>query len=288
MQNLVLIILLLLIPTIIFAGERMYIFVVDENSKPMFGYKILETQRDDIYITKIDPIKKWINILHSQLIVVKDGHVYPVKDSVIVDKKKGVALVVIDFTQRKSLYFNPEEILIDKNTKLLHENKKKAFLKIKDMFPSEVKKVENKKEKAIFTDYIALAETYEKNAQWSRALSIYEELLKKEPNNKKIIHKIGVVYYHLSEFKKAKEYFERLPKDNEETIGKLVGIYIIEKDFEKALQIINNSGLKTPYFHYLKGVIYYLTNKKDEAYKEVSILLQMDLSLAQNLRDLLR
>ncbi|MEN2994700.1 MAG: tetratricopeptide repeat protein [Thermodesulfovibrio sp.] len=288
MQNLVLIILLLLAPTIIFAEETTYVFVVDENSKPLFGYKILKTQKDDIYITKIDPIKKWINILQSQLIVVKDGHVYPVKDSVIVDKKKGIALVVIDFTQRKSLYFNPEEILIDKNIKLLNENKKKVLLKIKDMFPSEIKKVETKEEKAIFFDYLALAETYEKNAQWSRALSIYEELLKKQPNNKKIIHKIGLICYHLSEFKKAKEYFERLPKDNEDTIAKLVGIYIIEKDFEKALQIINNSGLKTPYLHYLKGVIYYLTNKKDEAYKEVSILLQMNFTLAQNLRDLLR
>lgn len=288
MRNLVLIIFFLFIPALLFAGESAYVFVVDENSKPFQGYRVLETQRDDIYITKIQPIKKWITTLRSQLIVAKDGYVYPVKDSIIIDKQKGIALLLIDFSQRKSLYFNPEEILIDKDIKLLIENKKRILSKVKELFPSEVKKIEIKQEKTLLPDYFTLAEQYEKNAQWSKALSIYKELLKEEPKNKKIINKIGLIYYYLSDFKKAKEYFEMLPKDDEQTIIKLVGIYIIEKNFEEALRVINNSSLNSPYLHYLKGIVYYLTNRKDEAYKQVSILFYMDSNLAQNLRDLLR
>jgi len=288
MRNLILIIFFLFVPALLFAHESVYVFVIDENSKPFQGYRVLETQRDDIYMTKIQPIKKWITTLHSQLIVVQDGYVYPVKDSIIIDKLKGIALLLIDFSQRKSLYFNPEEILIDKDIKLLIENKKRILSKVKELFPSEVKKIEIRQEKLLLSDYAALAERYEKNAQWSRALSIYEELLKQEPKNKKIINKIGVIYYHLSDFKKAKEYFEMLPKNEEQTIIKLVGIYIIEKNFEGALSVINNSGLNSPYLHYLKGIVYYLTNRKEEAYKQVSILFYMDSNFAQNLRDLLR
>lgn len=288
MRNLILIMFFFLIPCLLFASESTYVFVIDENSNPLHGYKVLETQRDNIYITKIQPIKKWITLLRSELIVVKDGYLYPVKDSIIIDKRKGIALLLIDFSQRKSLYFNPEEILIDKDIKLLIESKKRILLKVKELFPSEIKIIEIKKEKTLLSDYLALAERYENNAQWSRAVSIYVELLKEEPKNKKIINKIGLIYYYLSDFKKAKEYFEMLPKDDEQTIIKLTGIYIIEKNFEGALQLINNSGLNSSYLHYLKGVIYYLTDRKDEAYKEVSILFSMDKNLAQNLRDLLR
>lgn len=288
MRYLILVIFFFLIPSLLFAGEAAYVFVIDEKLNPFQGYKILETQRDDIYITKIEPIKKWITALHSQLIVVQDGYVYPVKEPIIVDKIKGIALLLVDFSQRKSLYFNPEEVLIDRDIKLLIENKKRILSKVKELFPSEVKKIEIKQEKTLLPDYFALAEHYEKNAQWNRALSIYEELLKQEPKNKKIINKIGLIYYHLNDFRKAKEYFEILPKDDEGTIIRLAGIYIVERNFEEALRIINNSGLNSSYLHYLKGIVYYLTNRKEEAYKEVSILFHMNSNFAQNLRDLLR
>ncbi|MCS7215632.1 MAG: tetratricopeptide repeat protein [Thermodesulfovibrio sp.] len=282
------IVFLLIIPIKIFGTELTYVFVVNENSTPLLGYRLLETQRDDIYITKLDPIKNWIAILRSQMIVVKDGYFYPVKDTVIIDKRKGIALLLIDFSQRKSLFFNPEEISIDRDIKSLIENKRWILLKVKEMFPTEVKKIEIKKEKTLLTDSFALAEQYEKSAQWSRALSIYQELLKNDPKNYKIIKKLGVVYYHLNDFKRAKEYFELLPKNEEGTIIKLAGIYIIEKNFEAALRVIDNSGFSSPYLHYLRGILFYLTDKKEQAYKEVSILLNMDIKLAQNLRDLLR
>lgn len=273
MRSLVIVILFFL-PCLVFAGEPAYVFIIDDNSNPLQGYKILETQRNNIYITKIEPIKKWLTNVRSSLVVVQNGYVYPVKDSIILDKRKGIALLLID-SAPKPLYFNPEEILIDKDVKVLIENKKVILSKVKTLFPSETSR-----------DYLALAEHYENNAEWSRALSIYEEILKQKREDK-IIKKIGTIYYRLGNFKKAKEYFEMLPR-NEETIIKLVGIYIIEKNFKGALKIINSSGLNSPYLHYLKGVIYYLTNKKDEAYKEVSELSHMDSNLAQNLRDLLR
>ncbi len=74
----------------------------------------------------------------------------------------------------------------------------------------------------------------------------------------------------------------------EENVIKVVGIYIIEKDFNGALKVINNSGLNSAYIHYLRGILYYLINDKERAYKEVSILSSMNSTYAQNLRDLLR
>ncbi|GAB5046082.1 tetratricopeptide repeat protein [Thermodesulfovibrio sp. TK110] len=278
MQSLVIIILLLL-PSMLFASEPAYVFVIDEKDKPMLGYKLLETQRENIYISKIEPIKKWITTLRSQLIVVQDGYVYPVKDCVIVDKRKGIALLLIDFLQRKPVYFNPEEVLIDRDIKVLIANKNEACSKVKTLFPSEVKK-----EKII--DYAALAEQYEKNGQWSMALSVYEDIVKHK-QDRNIINKIALLYYRLGNFKKAKEYFKMLSKD-EETIARLVGICIIEKDFEEALKLINNSGFNSAYMHYLKGILYYLTRNKDSAYREVSVLFNLSNELAQNLRDLLR
>lgn len=278
------IIMLLFLPSLLFASESSYVFITDENYSPVQGYKLLETQRDDIYATKIEVIKKWITTLRSQLIVVQDGYVYPVKDSIIVDKKKGIALLLIDFSSRKPIYFNPEEVLLDRDIKVLKENKNLIFSKIKLLFPSEVKKIEIKKTSLV--DYIALAEQYENSGQLSKALSIYEDMMKQKSDNN-IINKIGLLYYRLGNFKKAKEYFKMLPKD-EQAIIKLVGIYIIEKDFEGALKIINNSGINSAYMHYLKGILYYLNSKKEEAYVEASILFQMDRNLAQNLRDLLR
>ncbi len=42
------------------------------------------------------------------------------------------------------------------------ENKKNIYSKVKNLFPLETKKIEIKKQE---TDYIALAEKYEKNRQ---------------------------------------------------------------------------------------------------------------------------
>lgn len=282
MRSLILIILLF-IPSFLFAEDSVYVFITDENNKPFYGYKLLETQRDDIYVSKIEPIKKWITSLKSQLIVVHNGHVYPVKDSIIIDKKQGIALLLIDFLQRKPIYFNPEEVLIDRDIKVLMENKKNIYSKVKNLFPLEIKKIEIKKQE---TDYIALAEEYEKIGNWSMALSMYENLLKNKQEDN-IIKKIGVLYYRIGNFKKAKEYFKML-SNIEENVIKVVGIYIIEKDFNGALKVIDNSGLNSAYIHYLRGILYYLINDKERAYKEVSILSSMNSTYAQNLRDLLR
>lgn len=282
MRSLILIILLF-IPSFLFAEDSVYVFITDENNKPFYGYKLLETQRDDIYVSKIEPIKKWITSLKSQLIVVHNGHVYPVKDSIIIDKKQGIALLLIDFLQRKPIYFNPEEVLIDRDIKVLMENKKNIYSKVKNLFPLETKKIEIKKQE---TDYIALAEKYEKIGNWSMALSMYENLLKNKQEDN-IIKKIGVLYYRIGNFKKAKEYFKML-SNIEENVIKVVGIYIIEKDFNGALKVIDNSGLNSAYIHYLRGILYYLINDKERAYKEVSILSSMNSTYAQNLRDLLR
>lgn len=137
-------------------------------------------------MTKIQPIKKWITVPRSQLIVVQDGYVYPVKDSIIIDKLKGIALLLIDFSQRKSLYFNPEEILIDKDIKLLIENKKRILPKVKELFPSEFKKIEIKQEKILLSDYVALAEQYEKMRSGVRRYQFMKNCSNRNQKTKKL------------------------------------------------------------------------------------------------------
>lgn len=247
------ILVLIFFPCVLSASS--YIFIIDENLKPIQGYRATEFQ-NDIFISKIDPIKKWIISVRSQLIVVKDGYFYPVKE-IIIDRKKGVAKFRIDFSERKPLYFNPEE---------------------KPMA------VEVKKQAVPVLDYLALARQYEETGQWDRAVQAYEMLEQKNPE---IIEKIGILYYRLGKFKKAEEYLSHLPK-NETVIIKLASIYIIEKKYESALKILESHSFNSPYIHYLKGLIYYLTDRKDDAYREALILNSQDRNLGQNLRELLR
>lgn len=268
MKFLILIILFLFFPCPVSASN--YVFVIDENSNPIQGYRATETDRDDIFISKIDPVKRWITSVRSQLIVVKNGYFYPVKE-IIIDRKKGIARLQIDFSERKPLYFNPEEVSIDRSKKVLAAT-------------SEAKKqVVPEKEKPV-PDYLALARKYENTGQWDRAVQAYEKL---EQKNSEIIEKIGTLYYRLGKFKKAEEYFSKLP-ENETVVAKLAAIYIIEKEYESALKILQSHNFNSPYIHYLKGLIYYLTDRKDEAYREALILSCQDSNLGQNLRELLR
>jgi len=261
---LIFIVAFLFFPCIVFAGNSVYVFVIDENSKPVHGYRATETERDDVFISKIDPVKKWIIIVRSQLIVVKNGYFYPVKDSVI-DRKKGIARLQIDFSGRAPLYFNPEEEVVDRSKKL-------APVITRETKPAP--------------DYLSLARKYEDTGQWDRAVQVYEKLPEQQKNFE-IMEKIGTLYYRLGKFKKAEEYFSRLPK-NEIVVIKLAGIYIVEKQYESALRILDSYDFDSPYIHYLRGIIYYLTGRKDEAYREALILFSLNKALAQNLRELLR
>lgn len=272
-----------------FADTSYYVFVIDENSKPIVGYKILPTTREDVFISKSEPIKKWIVQPKSTLIVVKNRDFYPVKDTFIFDRKKGIVLLLIDPMQKKTSLFEPERLEIDSNIKVLLDSRKDVLAKIETVFPiSKTPSFEAKIPITPQRDLLSLAEQYDKTGQLDKALPIYEQLINIYPENREFIEKAGTIHYKLGNFSKAKEYFSSLPKD-EKTLTKLAGIYMIEKNFEKALRLIDTSTFsKSAYMHYLRGVLLYLLNRKDEAYKELSILMKLDKSLAQSLRDLLR
>lgn len=250
MKLLIFTIVLSIVPCLVYASSPVYVFVIDENSKPLHRYRAYETDQDNVFISRIEPVKKWIIYVRSQLIVVKDGYFYSVKD-VIIDRKNAIAMLKIALSERKPLYFNPEGKPAQRSKKI---------------------------------DYLALARRYEETGQWDRAVQAYEKMEQKNPE---IIETIGMLYYRLGKFKKAEEYFSRLPK-NEMTVSRLACIYIIEKEYESALRILDSHSFNSPYIHYLKGLIYYLTNRKDDAYREALILFSMDRQLGQNLRELLR
>lgn len=280
MKHAVFLIIFLLFPFTVFAENSFYIFLVDENSQPLLGYKVLPTQKEDIFSGKIEPVKKWITITKSDLFLVSGSYLYKVKDSIILDKAKGIVLFLIDFNERKPLYFNPEETKIDRDVGLLIKNKNLIFKKVEEKFPLTDKKKE--------VDALTLANQYETSGQIEKALTLYEEILKNQPVNTQIIDKVATLYYRIGNFAKAKDYLMKLPQ-NQENIIKLAGILLIERKFEEALKVLNNPAIRNlPYCHYLKGIIYYLSGQKNEAYSEVIELSKHNKELSQSLRDLLR
>ncbi|MCS7163610.1 MAG: hypothetical protein NZ845_01235 [Thermodesulfovibrio sp.] len=281
MRFLIFIIFLILLPIYGFSKESSYVFIVDGSKNPLLGYKVVETDRDDIFIGKIEILKKWISIISSEMIVVKDGSFYPVVDSLILDKKREIVLLIVDLHKRKPIYFNPEEYRIFRDVKILMENKSFIIAKIKKLFPKEVKIAEFKLEELINTAY-----QFEKAGQTNKALQIYEEILKQKPKEE-ILEKVAMLYYKVGDYKKAKEAYLKL-SINKERLEKIVGILIINKDFELAQRIIENIDLNSAYIHYLRGVVYYLNGQKDKAYREINTLSTLDKNLTQSLRDLLR
>lgn len=271
----------------LFASDT-YIFVVDEKNNPLFGYKVLTTQREDVFFSKLEPLKKWIVHSNSELYIAKEGYLYSVVDSIIVDKSKGLAIFQIDLAGRKPQDFSFERISIDRDIKAIHNNINVLKAKFSSFFVTLEKRRELKSEEEQEMNLLTMARNYEKKGQYDRALAIYEEILKSEIANIEIIEKLSYLNYKSGNFKKARENLRRLPQ-NEENLKKIVGILIIEKNFDEALKIINNSKFKDKtYFNYLKGIIYFLNEQKDEAYSMVLELAGENKELSKSLRELLR
>lgn len=278
----------LLLFDIAFAEESSFIFVIDENNNPLFGYKVLETHREEIYFGKVDPLKKWIILSKSELYINKNGFLYPVKNSLIIDKAQGVVLFVVDLTNRKFMNFSLDMIKIDRDIKSISDNKRKFLSKIDILFPLVDKEKEPVSIERKEMDLLSIANNYEKTGQIQKAITIYEEILKSDSSSLEITSKIASLYYKSGNFIKAKEFLQKLPK-NDENLKKLIGILIIEKNFDEALKILNDTNFKDKkYAHYFRGIIHYLIGNKNEAYNEVLELSKIDKELSESLRDLLR
>lgn len=277
-----------LLSNIVSADDFSYVFVIDENNNPLFGYKVLETPKDNVFFGKVEALKKWIILSKSQLYIYKNGYLYPVKNSVIVDKAQGIVLYVAELSSKKSMPLSLEESKIDRDIKSILDNKRKLLSKLEDLLPTGEKEKElisiDKKE----MNLLDLARQYEKIGQIQKAIEVYEELLKSKNFSSEILSKIASLYYKSGNFIKAKEYIRKLPKEDENA-KKLIGILIVEKNFDEALKLLNSSNLKDKrYLHYLKGIVFYLMDKKNEAYREIIELTNIDPVLAESLRDLLR
>ncbi|MCX7771262.1 MAG: tetratricopeptide repeat protein [Proteobacteria bacterium] len=271
-----------------FADDSSFIFVIDENNNPLYGYKVIETQREDIFFGKVEPLKKWIILSKSALYISKNGFLYPVKNSVIIDKSQGLVLFVVDLTNKKSMSFSLDMIKIDRNIKVLLENKRKLLSKLEILFPPVIQEKEPISIERKETDLLSMAMNYEKIGQIQKAITIYEEIMKSDRSSLEITSKIASLYYKTGNFIKAKEFLQKLPK-NDENIKKLIGILIIEKKFDEALKILNDKTFQDKkYVYYLRGIIHYLIGNKNEAYNEVLELSKIDKELSESLRDLLR
>ena len=279
---------LLSLTTMAFAKNSYFIFVIDEKDKPVFGYEILNTPNESIFLGKLEPLKKWIILPKSELYIARDGCLYSVKNSVIIDKARGVVLYFIDLEEKKPITFSLETIKIDRDVKYLLSNKSKILSNLKTLF-SDI----DKEKKVIIADQkepdlLAVASHYEEIGQLDKAITTYKEILKKDGFSHEIVNKIALLYYRSGNFNKAREFFKKLPQ-NDENVKRLVGILIIEKKFDEALKILKNTTLQDKkHLYYLRGIIYYLVGEKNEAYKELLELSKIDKELAESLRDLLR
>lgn len=277
-----------LLINILFADDFAYLFVIDENNTPLFGYKVLETPKDNVFFGKVEALKKWIILSKSEIYIAKNGYLYPVKNSVIIDKAQGIVLYLADFSSKKNMPFSLENVKIDKDIKLILDNKRKLLSKLEALLPP------GEKEKELISidikemNLLDMARQYEKTGQIQRAIEVYEELLKSKNFSSEVLSKIASLYYKSGNFTKAKEYIRKLPKEDENA-KKLIGILIVEKNFDEALKLLNSSDLKDKrYLHYFRGIVFYLMDKKNEAYREIIELTNIDPALAESLRDLLR
>lgn len=279
--------LVLLSADITYAEEYFYLFLMEEGN-PIYGYRVLETSKENVFLGKVDAIKKWIILSKSMLYISKDQYLFPVKDSQILDRAHGIVLFLIDLSQKRERNFSLDKVNIDQDIKKIINNKQRFLSKIEEIFPSSLQERTSTSSKAEDINLLALAKNYELTGQIQKAIDIYEELLNKEPISLEISSKIASLYYKSGKFNKAREYLQRLPK-NEDNIKKIIGILIIEKKLEDALHMLNKEDLQDKkYLHYTKGIIFYLMNRRDEAYRETIELKKIDSKLAESLGDLLR
>jgi len=268
----------LLMPSILSAQDEAYVFVIDDNQLPLSGYKVIGTLQENTFLGSTKPLKKWIHHTKSELFLFKNGVLFKVKDVQIVDKAKGLVLFVIDLSDKRNIFFNLKDVSIEKDIKILIKNREWINKRFRKSLPAL--KIEE--------DPLFLAKHYESIGQIEKATVFYEKTLNNNPGSKELIEKLALLYYKNGKFSESKNFIMKLPQ-NQENLSRLIGIMIIEKNFSEALVFLNNSIYKDlPYFHYLRGIIYSLIERKDEAYKEVIELSKKDSVLAQSLRDFLR
>lgn len=272
-----------------FGGEYSYIFVIEEG-KPLYGYRVLETSKKNAFLGKMEAIKKWIILTNSKLYISKDQYLFPVIDSKIIDRTKGIVLFFINFSEKVERNFSLHDVKIDQDIKAIAivKDKQRLLSIIEETSPPPIKENKITSSTAEDINLLALAKNYETMGQTQKAIEIYEEILKKDTFSFEIISKIASLYYKSGNFNKAKEYIQRLPK-REDNLKKIIGISVAERKFEDALTLLNSEDLQDKgYLHYTKGIIFYLMNRRDEAYKELIELKKVDSKLADSLRDLLR
>jgi tetratricopeptide (TPR) repeat protein len=269
----------LLMPSILSAKDEAYVFVIDENQLLLSGYKVIDTLQEDIFLGSTKPLKKWITHTKSELFLLKRGFLFKVKEVQIVNKAKGLVLFAIDSSDKRNIFLNLKDVSIEKDTKILIENREWINTRFRKNLSPTIKTEE---------EPLLLAKHYESIGQIEKASVFYEKALKNNPGYKELIEKLALLNYKIGKFSESKNFIMKLPQ-NQENLIRLIGILMIEKNFSEALTFLNNSTYKDlPYFHYLRGIIYSLIGEKDEAYKEVIKLSKKDSALAQSLRDFLR
>lgn len=252
--------------------------LLNPDGSPIKGFTVTATKEENQYIGKIEILRQWIIHTKSFLYLLKNDKLYEVTESKIADKKRGVVLFFIDPHKEREPNFSLSQLPIDRNNEW--NQQKERSIGLAKIPPKE--KIEGD------ITPLNLASKYEEIGNFELAIKYYEEALRAEPASEKIIHKLFLLNYHSGDYKRAREYLERLPK-NRENLERLLGLLIIEGKHREALQVIENyRGESSANLKYLKGVLYYLNGKRDEAYRVVLELSNIDRGLSESLRDLLR
>ena len=109
---------------------------------------------------------------------------------------------------------------------------------------------------------ILLAESYLYNGKYSKGIDVLDKLLKDDPENTRVLLKMGEIYLHMNDLEAASEVINRAillvpeeknnssalidhieyvnSKKNETVLNPYIGIYQIDNDEQRTLCIINN------------------------------------------------
>lgn len=278
MKLVTLILFLLIIFNQAVLAQEAYIILLNPDGSPIKGFTVTATKEENQYIGKVEILRHWIIHTKSFLYLLKNGKLYEVTETKIVDKKKGIVYFFVNIQREIEPKFSLSEVPFDRGTEIVRQGEQS--LRVAKMPPKE--KIEGP------ITSLSLASKYEEIGNLELAIRYYEEALRAEPASEKIMEKLFILNYQSGDYKRSREYLERLPK-NRENFERLLGLLIIEGKHREALQVIENyRGESSANLKYLKGVLYYLNGKRDEAYRVVLELSNIDRRLAESLRDLIR
>jgi len=163
-----------------------------------------------------------------------------------------------------------------------------------DIPPPVIKPLPEKKEQPLDArGHFLRGCSYHELGMYTEALKHYQDAVKLNPDFTEAFMNLGIVYYQLGKYSEAINAYEKalsLNPSSPSLYNKLGSAYIIRGNYTKALNSFKKATdiePANPVSHYNLGIAYYLNGDRDAAFKEYSVLKELDMERAKSLLNLI-